>query len=93
MPLLEALLAGGESLALLRDHVNEARTFERAHGGEGVDQPIDVVAVDRTEVPKAELLEQHARREKGLDALLPLSHERADGRERPRRVVDELTDR
>ncbi len=50
---------------------------------ERVEQRIDVVAVDRAEVAEAELLEQHARREERLDALLPLPHERADARQRP----------
>ena len=48
---------------------------------EDVHQAVDVVPVDRTEVAEAELLEQHARREEGLHALLPLPDERvrADG--------------
>ena len=73
-------LAGGKAFALLRDDVHEARPAHLAHGGERVDQRVDVVAVDRAEVAEAELLEQHARREEGLHALLPLPHDVSDRR-------------
>jgi hypothetical protein len=91
VPFLD-VLAGGEALPLLRDHVDESRAAHRAHGGERVDERIDVVPVDRTEVAEAELLEEDARREERLDALLPLPHERPDGGERPRRVIGEVAD-
>ena len=72
------VLAGGKSLALLRDDVHEARALELAHRRERVDERVEVVSVDRAEVAEAQLLEQHARREERLHALLPLPHERAD---------------
>src|SRR5204863_7384552 len=41
----------------------------------GVDHLVDVVPVDRPEVPEPELLEQHARRPQVLDALLDVLRE------------------
>ena len=70
-------LARRKSLSLLRDDVHEPRALHVAHRGERVDQRIDVVTVDRPEVAEPQLLEQHARREERLDALLPLPHQRA----------------
>ena len=89
MPLFR-VLAGRESLPLLRDHVYEARRLQVAHGGQCVHQRIDVVAIDRTEVAEAKFLEQHAGREERLHAFLPLAHQRTDG---ARHAVDQVADR
>ena len=74
VPLL-AMLPGGESLALLGDHVHETRTLHLPHVAQRVDQLDRVVAIDRTEVPEAKLFEEHAGGQERLDALLPLPHE------------------
>src|SRR6185312_17445459 len=64
VPLLD-VLAGRKSLPLLGDDVNEARAFHGAHRCERFEKKVDIVTVDRTEVAKAELLEQNAGREEG----------------------------
>ena len=90
MPLLAAgVLASGKSLSLLGDDVDEARSIELAHHREGLEQRVDVVAIDRAEVSEAELLEQHTGGEEGFHALLPLPHDRSD---RTRGAVHELAD-
>ena len=86
MPLFAGgVLAGGKSLSLLRDDVHEARTVKLSNRRKRVDERVDVVSVDGSEIAKAKFLEQHARGEEGLHAFLPLPHERAD---RPRIVGD-----
>ncbi len=90
MPLLpRRMLAGGKSLALLRDHVHEARTGHLADRREGVHERVDVVAVDRAEVAEPQLLEQDAGGEERLDTLLPLADDRRDRR---RRRLQQLAD-
>ena len=68
----------GNPLPFCVMHVNESRPAQVAHRSESVHQHVDVVSVDRAEVPEAELLEQNARSEERLDALLPLSYQRSD---------------
>jgi hypothetical protein len=81
-----------EPTSLFGDDVDEPRPLHLANGGERVDERIDVVAVDRTEIPEAELLEEDARGQEVLDALLPLPHERRDPGERRRGIVDHRAD-
>src|SRR5215208_7474699 len=87
VPLLR-VLTGRESTPFLGDDVHEPWPLHLAHGAEGVHQRVDVVTLDRTEIPEAELLEEHTGGEEILHALLPLPDERRDTGERPRRVVD-----
>src|SRR5262245_58319595 len=93
MPLLAAHFTRGEAFSLLRDDMNETRALHRANGFQRIDHPAEIVTVDGTEIPKAELLEQYTRCEEGLDALLPLPHQAAHRCPATRRVIDELTDR
>src|SRR5919204_1684320 len=86
------MLAGWETLPLLRDDVHEARSRHSAHCLECRDHGSDVVAVDRTEVAKAQLLEQYARGQKRLYALLPFAYERPHRGERSRRTICDLAD-
>src|SRR5207253_4798358 len=51
VPLLEAR-PGGKTLAFLRDDVDEARTLERLHRLERLEQERDVMSVDRPEIPE-----------------------------------------
>src|SRR6185437_10364209 len=52
VPLFQAPFARRKSLALLRQHVDEPRAFQRPHRGEGLDHTANVVSVDRAEVAK-----------------------------------------
>src|SRR5690606_34880180 len=69
------LLGEREALPLLRDDVNQARARPLPHLPERVDERVEVVTVDRTDVPEAELLEEHPCSEEALRALLHLEHE------------------
>ena len=70
VPLLLVRLGVGEALALLGHHVDDPRPLHPAHELERVAELGQVVSVDRAEVAEAQLLEQHARGEEVLDALL-----------------------
>ena len=86
VPFLD-VLARREPLCPLRETRNEAPSGTHGSPREGVHQRVDVVAVDRAEVAKAELLEQHAGREKLFIALLR-THDRAG--QRARRALEPL---
>ena len=95
MPFLEAL-TGRKALSLLRAYVHEPGTAQVAHRGEGLDHRVDVVAVDGTEIPKAELLEEHTRRQQCLETLFPAPHPRAESDRREqttRAAVGEIANR
>ncbi len=59
--LLEVGRIRRKSLALLRDDVDDARPVQLSYEPERPVHGVDVVPVDRTEVPEPELLEQHPR--------------------------------
>ncbi len=56
--------------------MREPRSFERLNRFERLDEQRQVVAVDRSEIPEAKLLEEHPLREERLHALFPPSHQR-----------------
>src|SRR5689334_16587494 len=87
MPFLE-VLASGKSFPLLSDAVNEPRATHLAHGGQRVDQLVDVVTIYRAEIAESELLEQDTGRKEGLHALLPFPHQRCNSGKRSRGGVD-----
>ncbi len=68
------------AVSLARDDVQELRALELAQVGERLRQQLDVVAVDRTDVVEAQLLEQGAGQHHALDvlfgALRELAHRR-----------------
>src|SRR5437763_14263663 len=92
MPFLR-VLARRKSSSLLRDHVHESRSSEITNSRKRVDKSVDVVTVDRTEVTKAELLEQHPGSEEGFHAFFPLPYQSANSRQRTRRSVDDRSNR
>ena len=73
VPLLLVGLGKGEALPLLGDDVNHPGALHATHELQGIAQLGQIVAVDRPEVPEAQLLEQHAGREQILDALLDVA--------------------
>src|SRR5687768_2768802 len=91
MPLLR-VLAGGKSFPLLGDDVNQTRTAEVAHGRESIDERVEIVSIDRTEVSEAKLLEEHAWSEKRLHALFPFLYEGRDAGALCRRCVQNSAD-
>ena len=56
VPLFD-VLACGKALPFLGDAMHEPRSIELSDGGKRIHEDVDVVAVDRTEVAEAELLE------------------------------------
>ena len=70
-----SILGARVAVALLRDHVQELRAFQRLHVRERVRQHVDVVPVDRPDVVEAEFLEQRAGQHHALHVLFPALRE------------------
>ena len=64
------VLGLGVAFALLRDDVQELRAFQLADIAQGIDQHIQIVTVDGTDVVEAKFFEQRTGRPHALDMLL-----------------------
>ena len=69
------------AIAFARDDVKKLRTAEVADVGERVDERIDIMSVDRTDVVEAEFLEERAGKHHALDVLLGALRDLVDGTE------------
>ena len=70
MPRVRVLLREGKSFALLCDHVDQNRAVEGANPGQRVDQRVEIVPVDRTDVPESEFLEEHPGNKEALQLFI-----------------------
>ena len=64
-----------EALSLLGHHVDHPGARHAAHEAQRIAELGEIVPVERAEIAEAELLEEHARREEILDALLDVLRE------------------
>ena len=87
------VLGGGlEAVPLLGHHVQQHRPLELPHHVQVLLQLADVVAVDRPDVAEAEVLEEHAAQQAGLDGVLDLREEPLDRVADHRHAVEHLLD-
>ena len=75
VPLLLVRLGEREALPLLGQHVDHPGALEPADEAQRLAELLHVVAVDRAEVPEAELLEEHPGGKEVLGALLDVLRE------------------
>ncbi len=74
-------LGGGVAATLLGDHMQQARAGLFGQVAKHLDQGVEVMAIDRADIAKAELLEQRALGQHALDLLACPVHQLAAGQD------------